>query len=257
LSIKGADAFNAYYTNLFGARWPGLRECLIQPPHQATIQAPLLRQYHLDDASLLCAKTIDIKPGHNLLDMCAAPGGKTLVLATLMGSDNRLTANEYSTARRKRLKHVLATHLPPRLRTQVKVCGFNALRWPNQYAGLYDRVLLDAPCSSERHVFNSPPHLAKWSSSRVKRLAKHQKDMLLTALKLIKPGGVTLYATCALSTAENDGVIQKILKRKAETISIIPINGLPGETTRYGFHILPDICQGRGPIYMSKVLRRY
>jgi 16S rRNA C967 or C1407 C5-methylase (RsmB/RsmF family) len=77
--------------------------------------------------------------------------------------------------------------------------------------------------------------------------------MLLSALMTVKEGGVILYSTCALSPAENDGVIRKLLKKKGEFVKLIPVRERWGEQTDFGLHILPDTAEGRGPLYICKI----
>ena len=90
--------------------------------------------------------------GDRVLDMCAAPGGKSLLLAEAMGDAGRLVANELSPTRRAKLKTILEDCLPGEQRKHIQVTGHDATRWGLHEPDHYDRVLLDAPCSSERHV---------------------------------------------------------------------------------------------------------
>jgi 16S rRNA C967 or C1407 C5-methylase (RsmB/RsmF family) len=115
----------------------------------------------------------------------------------------------------------------------------------------WDRILLDVPCSSERHILASSRHLARWTRSRTKHLAVQQFAMLAAAVDAAKPGGYVLYSTCALSPAENDGVIDKALKKRAGRFSVRSAEVEWAEPTRHGYQILPDTACGRGPIYLS------
>jgi 16S rRNA C967 or C1407 C5-methylase (RsmB/RsmF family) len=135
----------------------------------------------------------------------------------------------------------------------VTVKGYDAKTWGLHQKDRYDKVLLDVPCSSERHVLNSPRHFKEWSPSRTKRLAAQAAAMLLSALMTVKEGGVILYSTCALSPDENDGVIRKLLKKKGDFVKLIPVQGDWGEKTEFGLHILPDTAEGRGPLYICKI----
>ena len=113
----------------------------------------------------------------------------------------------------------------------------------------YDGILLDVPCSSERHVLSSPPHLAAWSPARIKNLAYRQWALLSGAWLVLKPGGYLVYSTCALSPAENDDVVQKLFQKYDDAIRIESES--LGERTQWGVHILPDAAEGAGPIYYA------
>ena len=191
--------------------------------------------------------------GDRVLDLCAAPGGKSLVLASASGVDGSLVANDRSGARRARLVKVLDEHLPGDLRKTVTVTGFDAATMCKRETEAFDRVLLDAPCSSERHVIKSPYHLSKWTEARSRQLAQSAFAMLNSAFLLLKEGGTLLYSTCALSPLENDGVIQRFMKRRGKFCELLAAEAPIGESTEFGFHILPDTSDGRGPIYFALI----
>lgn len=187
----------------------------------------------------------------SVLDMCAAPGGKSLVLATRLPSGGELIANERSSARRARLHRVLDEHLPGAARNRVTVTGHDARRWGLHEEDAYDAILLDAPCSSERHTLASEKHLAEWSAKRPQRIAADQTAMLQAALTAVRAGGHVLYVTCALTPVENDGVVGKVLRRREGSVTTAPLSLTASEPTEHGVHVLPDAAQGRGPIYAA------
>ena len=251
--MKKKHDFNSYYEELFSDRWPSLKQALLEERKYVRYEKDLLKPYFLDEASVIAAETVDVHPGEYVLDLCAAPGGKTLVLASQLRGEGVLVANERSRTRRARLIKVLEEHLPENTADMVTVTGHDAKTWGLYQKNCYDKVLLDVPCSSERHVFTSPRHFKEWSPSRTKRLAEQAAAMLLSALMTVKEGGVILYSTCALSPAENDGVIRKLLKKKGEFVKLIPVRERWGEKTDFGLHILPDTAEGRGPLYICKI----
>ncbi len=243
--------FDSWYATLYGTRWPVLREALSKEPAYTELRDGLLAPYYLDEASYLAARCVGAKPGETILDMCAAPGGKTLVIALALGGNGNLIANDRSATRRARLHRVLAEYLPGSFLATVKVTGHDDTRWGLYEQDAYDRVLLDAPCSSERHVISSEAHFARWSPSRSRRLASQAYAMLAAAHTTVKPGGIIVYSTCALSPLENDGVIEKLLVKRSATIE--RDESLPGERTEYGIQITPDRDGGRGPMYISRL----
>lgn len=279
--------FDTTYQGLLGDRWPRLRSALLQPGCHVAWLNPfargpvvlagaqpvpdlpgcwlneegfpppepgsdsLLPYYLLDAASVWAARALEVKPGDRVLDLCAAPGGKTLVLAETMRERGELVANERSAQRRARLHAVLKGYLPGALLERVRVTGHDASRWGLHEQDAYDRVLLDAPCSGERHILHDASEEAKWSPSRSKRLAQQQFAMLCAALDALKPGGFLVYSTCALSPLENDQVVERLLKRR-ERVRLAPLTMPVGEPTTYGWQIWPDQT-GWGPIYVAKM----
>lgn len=222
------------------------------------IVAGLDKPYYLDAASLLVADLLGVSPGEEVLDMCAAPGGKSLVLALRLGSSGRLTANERSRTRRDRLRRVLRDHLGPQRADAIRVTGHDATRWGLHEQEAYDRILLDAPCSSERHLLGNPDLLSDWSPSRTGRLATQQAAMLFAALEAVKRGGIILYSTCSISPSENEAVVRKVLERRSGRLEEMDLNfGYPAlERVGPGFRILPDRAEGAGPMYFSLLIRR-
>jgi 16S rRNA (cytosine1407-C5)-methyltransferase len=262
-------AFEDYYQNIYGGRWPALRESLLAPPVPVAWGDGLVRPYMLDYGSVLAAASLrlplpreDGSPPE-ILDACAAPGGKTLVIASRMGSGARLLANELSGERRRRLVAVLDAHLDAEKRGRIVVSGFDAAAAGGRKSewGRFDSILLDAPCSSERHVLADDKALAVWTPARPRFLAKRQWALLSAAFLLLKPGGSLVYATCALSPEENDGVAGRLLEKYGEAAApaspagraeLDPPDFTEGEASRYGRIILPDADGGMGPMYVAR-----
>lgn len=260
---RGEEAFHGYYSSLFNERWPSLVEACGKPSRYHTLREGLLFPYHMDAASYAAAASLGVQPGEEVLDMCAAPGGKTLVLAMMMEGQGTLTANERSSRRRARLKEVLEKHLPKPLQDIITVTPHDARKWGLYEKNRYHRVLLDVPCSSERHLINSPRYLSNWSEARTKQLSRQAYAFLAAAASACLPGGVVLYSTCALSPLENDGVIDTLLEKGRHPLvpkELSPVfdSGeihLKGEATKHGVQFLPDYCNGAGPLYMASLLK--
>ncbi|MGP1455491.1 MAG: SAM-dependent methyltransferase [Treponema sp.] len=248
----GREAFEQYYVQQFGERWDALKKALLQEPHAVSFFAGGAKTYYLDQASVYAAQALPVLEAGRCLDMCAAPGGKTLVLALRMGLGVQITANELSRARRMRLSKVLEEHLPKEQRDRITVTGLDAAVLPRLQTECYDRILLDAPCSSERHVLGDPQYVNVWTAARVKNLAYRQWALLSAAFLLLKAGGFLVYATCALADAENDAVVAKLLKKYRGLVAVREPETLHGgEKTAFGYRFLPDTCGGAGPLFFA------
>jgi 16S rRNA C967 or C1407 C5-methylase (RsmB/RsmF family) len=224
----------------------------------------LLPYYRMDPASVVAARALKVQPGDRVLDMCAAPGGKTLILLELLfppGAEpeetrGEMVANEMSAKRRFRLMSVLKRYVPKELRSKVKVTGKEASIFGRSDQESFDRVLLDAPCSGERGVVQKASDLAMWKEKRSKNFGIRQYALLAGGFDSLRPGGQLIYSTCSLSPHENDQVIAKLYKRKPETFDVEALATPPGfEATEYGFQALPD-RQGWGPIYFASIYKR-
>ena len=253
-SIRGSLAFESHYEKIWGSRWETLRESLLLPSPTVSYSERLVRPYILDHASVLAARSLLLPTEGLILDACAAPGGKSLVLASKMPDEAKLLSNELSSERRRRLVKVLDEHLEPERRQRVTVSGFDAgaLGGRKGEWNRFDAILLDAPCSSERHVIQSAAALAEWKASRPRSLSIRQWALLSAAFLLLKPGGSLVYATCALCPEENDGPASRLMEKYAGKIELDEPDFPEGEKTRYGRLILPDASGGMGPMYVAR-----
>lgn len=254
--MKHTEDFDTYYQNIWQDRWDSLKSAFAEEPGYCTLQDGLLKPYFLDRASTYPAKALSVQSGDAVLDLCAAPGGKTLILALAKGKTGTLVANDKSSERRIRLKTVIKEHLPAPIAETVHITGFDAATWGLYQKDMYDKVLLDAPCSSERHVLSSPHYLAQWTPARTRQLAIRQFAMLAAALDAAKPGGRIVYSTCSISPLENDGVVEKLFKKRKEMFDIVDTTPEIGEKTKFGIQILPDTT-GAGPIYYCCLEKRH
>ena len=283
--------FDTYFSEIYGKRWSGLREALLKSATQVVRpihfdesmkrqlipdnpfeyptynsddfesvnelnEEDLKTKFVMDPASIIAAKSLDVTPVDFVLDMCAAPGGKSLILLESLDAGT-LWSNEISKARREKLKEVIRSHVPSNFRERVYIKGKDGSRYGIMHPDTFDKILVDAPCSGERHLLQSPKELEKWSPKRTKRLSANQYSLLCSALLALKSGGEMVYSTCSISPMENDLVIEKLVKKKGESFTIVPIDDLPDavEKTEHGFMILPD-RSGHGPIYFTKIQKK-
>lgn len=274
--------------------------------------------YPLDAASLIPVHLLEVQPQNRVLDLCAAPGvscfvreegdevyivshvlfysirlqGKSLAICQRLylcssesNGDNgllgHLDCNDVSNDRRIRLIAVLKQYLPPECldQTSVTLGDATSRTFGLKRGALYDRILVDAPCSSERHLLaelaaaqartvsatqiqQQAKEFMSWSPNRCKSNADRQFLLLWNALQMLRVGGKLVYSTCALSSLENDGVIEKLQSKLDKhneksveedrfRVRILDVSGVPfGEPTKFGWQILPDTC-GWGPIYTA------
>lgn len=252
LKQSRADLFESYFAEIYGDRWPRLRAALITDPRQEVLVNPFgggLQDYRLDAASVVAARQLDVSADHRIADFCASPGGKSLVLIFAL-RDGDFHLNDLSPGRVQRLKAVLHDCLPPRMLAKMTVTKSDASRWGMARPEEFDRILVDAPCSGERHLLQSPRELDRWSLKGAKGLSVRQHALACSALDALKPGGRMVYSTCSIHPLENDGVIDRLKKSRPNQFRILTPNAPMGEPTSNGWLILPDVT-GCGPIYFS------
>ena len=247
--------FDQFYLGHYGARWDTLKKALLHPAEK-TLRSCFngYADYRMDAASIIAARALAVKAGDQVLDLCAAPGGKTLILAESIGSTGLLVANELSSARRLRLKEVVDSHVPADVRSKIQITSFDGNQFGLKKPNTFDRILLDAPCSSEQHLLEDDPIQKDWKESRTKQLAMRQYSLLCSALLALKPGGTMVYSTCSISPLENDGVIERLLSRKEGQVALdLESPDFTFEKTKFGVQIFPDHHEGVGPIYFSRL----
>lgn len=245
------DAFDAFYLNIWKERYPSLKEALLKDAAPIPFSDNLKMPYYLDRASIIAASALPLEAGDRILDMCASPGGKTLVLYSRGLGEVTITANDRSQARVQRLKAVIKEHVPEDRQHTIEITCKDGADAALSRRAFYDAVLLDAPCSSERHVLQSEKHLAMWSPSRPKRLAGEQFTLLSAAFEAVKVGGYMLYSTCSINSAEDEKVVAKLFLRREGQVEEIKLDGFEGEEREYGRIILPDKGENLGPLYFA------
>lgn len=165
------------------------------------------------------------QPGERILDMAAAPGGKTCQIAALMGNVGKIVALEPNSIRFEKLKFNLERQ-GVKIAQALKISGerVGARHAVPLQENLFDRILLDAPCSSEGTFCTTDPRsFNHWSVEWVQKIAVLQKKLMMKAISCLKPGGDLVYSTCALSPEENEEVIDFALQEHPGKIRIIDI----------------------------------
>ena len=187
-----------------------VRDCLATTEGRVFIQ---------NAASWLPVLALQPQPGDTILDVCAAPGGKTCHIAAIAQNQAAITANDNS---RPRLSKMRANF--GRLGvTNAETTLYDATQIARKMDGrTFDKILLDAPCSGEgMMLLDRDKDFATWSVAHIKRLQQLQKKILVQAWHLLKPGGTLVYSTCTMAPEENEAVIDYLL-RTQKTARIAP-----------------------------------
>lgn len=174
--------------------------------------------YPMNAASLLPALALEAGPGDLVLDACAAPGGKAMVIDDFLDRKGHLIANDLSSGRRGTMRQIFSNYH----KEHIEVWGQKAETLFYKYPNYFDKILVDAPCSSEKHILNEEKELKKWSENRVKTLAKRQKNLLKAVWRTLKPGGTLVYSTCAVTPEENEEVVSDFLQHNRD-VQLQPI----------------------------------
>ena len=221
---------------------------------EGSLNGTTLPYYIFDYASALNVEALGVEELHKVLDLCAAPGGKSVAIGQFLNGQGggHLTANEKSHERCARLKRTLQDYLPRDAAAPYEVI----MRDGNRYhaPSTYDRILLDAPCSSERHLLAGAGGFdvsREWSPEYSAKMATVQKSLLVMAIEMLKVGGIMTYSTCSISPQENDQVVQYALDRTRCHVHLEETQLRIGEATGMGWIVLPDLCEGAGPLYVA------
>mmetsp|Transcript_24965 Transcript_24965/g.36903 ORF Transcript_24965/g.36903 Transcript_24965/m.36903 type:complete len:425 (-) Transcript_24965:1263-2537(-) len=205
----------------------------------------------------------------SVLDMCAAPGGKTLAILQAISffgdCHGTVIANDVSRDRRQRLERVLGQYT--RRDEPVLVTNYDGISFGKNGGILpgasllgtcvtpdrlpFSHVLLDSPCSGERHRLRKNGSLKDWKNNRKNQ--KRQVALLKAAIASCRQGGNIIYSTCSINPIENDDVVEKVLSKRGDLVSLEELDLSMGEETKFGWIVLPDhpSCLDMGPMYIA------
>jgi NOL1/NOP2/sun family putative RNA methylase len=211
-AASNAAASNAVASDAVGGITPGNH-----PYHAAGL-------YYLQEPSaMLAVELLDPQPGERILDLAAAPGGKASHIAAKMQNQGVLVANEIHPRR----VWDLAQNLERCGVRNTMILNESAERIASQFGEIFDRVLLDAPCSGEGLFRKNPQARQQWSLEAVTGCALRQATLLDLASHLVRPGGLLAYSTCTFSPDENEATIAGFLHNHAQ-FSVEAIDAQPG-----------------------------
>jgi len=156
--------------------------------------------YVQEPSAMAVGEALDVRPGQRVLDLAAAPGGKTTLVAGRLGDRGVVVANELQRSR----VQALADNLDRWGSWRTAIASEPVARLAERLPGMFDRVLLDAPCSGEGLFRRSPAAAAQWRPGHVRGSAERQRSLLADAARLVGPGGVLVYSTCTFAPEENE-----------------------------------------------------
>jgi len=166
--------------------------------------------YYIQEPSAMApAVYLEAKPGERVLDLCAAPGGKTTQIASSMQNEGILVCNEIHPARAK----ILSENVERMGIRNALVTNETPQHLADIFGGYFDRILVDAPCSGEGMFRKNEEACSEWSLQNVQLCADRQDEILDCADSMLRPGGRLVYATCTFAPAENEGSIARFLER--------------------------------------------
>ena len=203
-----------------------------------------LGYYYLQEPSaMIVSSLLDFKENDLVLDLCAAPGGKSIQASFRMNGRGLIISNDLSTSRaliisnnveRLGLRNILITN-----NDFSTICS--------RYLNCFDKIILDAPCSGSGMFRKNNLMKEDWSINKVYKFSEIQKDLISYAYKMLKPGGILSYSTCSYSPEEDEDVINYLLsKSDAEVIDINLKDAYINEKNPIGIRLLPSLFSGEG-----------
>ncbi len=164
--------------------------------------------YYIQEPSAMSVvEYLEVKPGEQVLDLCAAPGGKTTQIAGFMGGKGLLVCNEIHPQRAR----ILSENIERMGVKNALVTNETPQRLSVLFPGFFDKILVDAPCSGEGMFRKNEEALVEWSLENVQMCADRQDEILEEASKMLRPGGRICYSTCTFAPAENEDCMARFL----------------------------------------------
>ncbi|KAB5523569.1 hypothetical protein PHYPO_G00154110 [Pangasianodon hypophthalmus] len=272
LDIKAVLKSLGYYSLLSQPDSPIDRylQCLV---HKDAVRLPTqrhrqgwLKQYYLLNAvSLLPVLALAVRDGESVLDLCSAPGGKALaVLQT--ANPGLLHCNEVDKSRYEWLVKTLESYVPRALRDTHTVTNEDGRDIGSKRPEMFDKVLVDAPCSNDRSwLFSAGAQQGELRLRERAKLPQLQKELLCSALAAVRPGGLVVYSTCTFSRAENQSVMEAVLST-SQGVELVDLEEeLIGSFSGHfkfahlqpplGHLVVPEQGRTWGPMYVCRLRR--
>ena len=216
----------------------------LHPYHEAGV-------YYLQEASAMAPVTLlDPQPGERVCDLCAAPGGKTTQIAGKMAGEGFLLCNEINPKRAK----ILSRNIERLGVANALVTNEHPQTLADRFAGFFDRVLIDAPCSGEGMFRKEEAAVTDWSQETVEMCARRQAEILHCGAELVRAGGRLVYSTCTFAPEENEMAIAAFLEKHPEFVPEKMEAPWFTPTEKGGFRLWPHKLRGEG--HFAAVLRK-
>ena len=169
--------------------------------------------YYIQEPSAMSVvEYLEVKPGEQVLDLCAAPGGKTTQIAGFMKGEGLLVCNEIHPQRAK----ILSENIERMGVKNAVVTNETPQRLSTVFPGFFDKILVDAPCSGEGMFRKNEEALEEWSAENVQMCADRQDEILEEVAKMLRPGGRICYSTCTFAPAENEDCMARFITNHPE-----------------------------------------
>ena len=204
-----------------------------------------LGAYYIQEPSaMLVAHFLDAKPGERVLDLCAAPGGKTIQTALKMQNQGLIIANDLSKSR----ANILLSNIERLGISNTVVTSYDFKEFYKDFQGFFDKIILDAPCSGSGMFRKSDEMKNDWTYEKVLKNAAIQKELILVCYSMLKEGGTLAYSTCSYSFEEDEEVIEYLLKNTNATLENIPSFEGDFRSPKYKetVHLFPSHFEGEG-----------
>ncbi|MDO4296200.1 MAG: RsmB/NOP family class I SAM-dependent RNA methyltransferase [bacterium] len=202
--------------------------------------------YYLQEPSAMTpAFFLSAKPGDKVLDLCAAPGGKSTALGAALKGEGLLFANDISNSRAKALlKNIELAGI-----SNACVSSETPEKLASHFPNFFDKILVDAPCSGEGMFRKDPDLISAWEQRGPERYVPIQREILRYAERMLKPGGILLYSTCTFDKEEDEGNVQYLLDT-CPNLSLKPLPLFAGARTGFGLsgclRLFPHRIVGEG-----------
>ena len=174
--------------------------------------------YIQEPRAMAPVELLEVQPGERVLDLCAAPGGKSTQIAAKLGGEGFLLCNEINAARAK----ILSENVERMGIVNAYVTNESPVRLAELFPEYFDKVLVDAPCSGEGMFRKNETACEEWSPENVSMCALRQDEILDCAARMLRPGGKLVYSTCTFAPEENEGSVSRFLERHTE-FNLLPV----------------------------------
>lgn len=201
--------------------------------------------FYFQEASAMCAgEALAINEGDKVLDLCAAPGGKSTHIAAKLSKTGFLVSNEIN----KKRAFILSENIERMGFSNVLVTNESPERLEEKFPEFFDKIIVDAPCSGEGMFRKEPQAISEWSIAHTLSCAQRQQNILKSAIKMLKPGGSILYSTCTFAPCENEENVSFVLENFPDfkLLHIPPLSSIDDGLIPLTKRIYPHKQNGEG-----------